>query len=100
MIRRLLLGIVVLVALWFAVQGGQWGTWDLWKQRQAKRQLGKEIDSLKGEADTLGGFITEQVGKILRNNEFIKVENIKLIVESSDKRRVKMVKAIIEHEEV
>lgn len=61
---------------------------------------GKEIDSLKGEADTLGGFITEQAGKILRNNEFIKVENIKLIVESSDKRRVKMVKAIIEHEEI
>ena len=61
---------------------------------------GKEIDMLKGEADTLGGFITEQAGKILRNNEFIKVENIKLVVESSDKRRVKMVKAIIENEEV
>lgn len=61
---------------------------------------GKEIDSLKGESDTLGGFITEQAGKILRNNEYIKVENITLIVESSDKRRVKMVKAVIEHEEV
>lgn len=61
---------------------------------------GKEIDSLKGEADTLGGFITEQAGKILRNNEYIKVENITLIVESSDKRRVKMVKAVIENEAI
>jgi CBS domain containing-hemolysin-like protein len=48
---------------------------------------GKELELLKGEADTLGGF------------EFIVVDNIKLVVESSDKRRVKMVKAIIEHEQ-
>lgn len=61
---------------------------------------GKEIDAMKGESETLGGFITERAGKILRNNEFIKVDNITLVVESSDKRRVKMVKAIIEHEEV
>jgi gliding motility-associated protein GldE len=60
---------------------------------------GKELELLKGEADTLGGFITEQAGKILMNNEFIVVDNIKLVVESSDKRRVKMVKAIIEHEQ-
>lgn len=60
---------------------------------------GKELEQLKGESDTLGGFITEQAGKILMNNEFIVVENIKLIVESSDKRRVKMVKAIIENEQ-
>lgn len=59
---------------------------------------GKALEQTKGESDTLGGFITEQAGKILRNNEFIKVDNIKLVVESSDKRRIKMVKAIIEHE--
>ena len=60
---------------------------------------GKELDQLKGESDTLGGFITEQAGKILMNNEYIVVDNLKLIVESSDKRRVKMVKAIIENEQ-
>ncbi len=60
---------------------------------------GKELEQLKGESDTIGGFITEQAGKILMNNEYIVVDNIKLIVESSDKRRVKMVKVIIEHEQ-
>jgi len=60
---------------------------------------GKELEQLKGESDTIGGFITEQAGKILMNNEYIVVDNIKLIVESSDKRRVKMVKAIIGYEQ-
>jgi len=59
---------------------------------------GKALEQTKGESDTLGGFITEQAGKILRNNEYITIDNIKLVVESSDKRRIKMVKAIIGHE--
>ena len=45
-------------------------------------------------AETLGGFIIETAGKILMNNEFIEVSNLKLIIESSDKRRIKMVKVI------
>lgn len=44
--------------------------------------------------ETLGGFIVENAGRILRNNEFIIVGDIKLIVESSDKKRIKMVKAV------
>ena len=44
--------------------------------------------------ETLGGFIVENAGRILKNNEFILVGNIKLVVESSDKKRIKMVKAI------
>jgi putative hemolysin len=59
---------------------------------------GKEFEACKGESDTLGGFVTEQAGRILRNNEYIRCSNIKLIVESSDKRRIKMIKAVIEHE--
>lgn len=59
---------------------------------------GKEFETNKGESDTLGGFVTEQAGRILRNNEYIRFSGLKLIVESSDKRRVKMVKAVIEHE--
>ena len=50
------------------------------------------FESLKGEAETIGGFVIEQKGRILRNNEFIVVSNYKLIVESSDKRRIKTVK--------
>lgn len=56
---------------------------------------GKEFESQRGEAETLGGFIIERAGKILKNNEFIECENIKLIVESSDKKRIKMVKTIL-----
>lgn len=56
---------------------------------------GKEIEDAKGESDSIGGFIVETAGRILRNNEFIEFSDLKFIVESSDKRRVKMVKIII-----
>jgi len=50
------------------------------------------FENLKGEAETIGGFVVEQAGKILKNKEFIEIDNFKIIVESSDKRRVKSVK--------
>lgn len=53
MIRRVLLGIVVLTVVWFAVQGGQYGTYDLWKQRRTKMRLQQEIDSLTRHVDSL-----------------------------------------------
>lgn len=56
---------------------------------------GKEFEAQKGDAETLGGFIIENAARILKNNEFIECENIKLIVESSDKKRIKMIKAIL-----
>jgi gliding motility-associated protein GldE len=55
---------------------------------------GKEFEQKKGDTETLGGFIVEQAGRILKNNEFIITEGIKMIVESSDKRRIRTVKAI------
>ncbi|MEN9998083.1 MAG: hypothetical protein RI922_1073 [Bacteroidota bacterium] len=56
---------------------------------------GKEFESNKGDSETIGGFIVEQAGRILKNNEYILFDNIKFIVESSDKRRVKMVKTVL-----
>lgn len=56
---------------------------------------GKEFESLKGESDTLGGFMVENAGKILMNNEFFICSNFKLIVESSDKKRIKSVKVVV-----
>jgi len=53
----------------------------------------KDIDEAKGDADTIGGLIIEQAGRILKNNEFVICGPLKLTVESSDKRRIKMVKA-------
>jgi putative hemolysin len=54
---------------------------------------GKEFENQKGDSETLGGFILEQEGRILKNNEYITFDSIKLIVESSDKRRIKTIKA-------
>ncbi len=55
---------------------------------------GKKIDAVKGEAETIGGFIVETAGRIPMNNESIEIDNLRLVVESSDKKRVKMVKVI------
>ncbi|HET9424782.1 MAG TPA: septum formation initiator family protein [Gemmatimonadaceae bacterium] len=53
MIRRILAGIVVLAILWFAIEGGQWGSYDLWSQRRQKIRLQHEIDSLAKRVDSL-----------------------------------------------
>lgn len=55
---------------------------------------GKEFENVKGESDSIAGFLIEQSGKILKNNESFEFENIKFVVESSDKKRVKLVKII------
>ncbi len=60
---------------------------------------GREFDAMKGGSETLGGFIVENAERILRNNEFITVGPIKLVVDSSDKRRIKLVKAIVPKED-
>jgi len=57
---------------------------------------GREFESSRGDAETLGGFIVENAGKILKNNEFLIFDNMKLIVESSDKKRIIMIKAILQ----
>lgn len=56
---------------------------------------GDEFEADKGEAETLGGFMVENAGRILKNKENLTVGDIKLTVESSDKRRIKMVKVIL-----
>ena len=59
---------------------------------------GKQFETMKGDSETIGGFIVESAGRILRNNEYIICDDIKLIVESSDKRRVKMIKVVLPEE--
>src|SRR4051812_2717252 len=53
MIRRILIAAAILAVLSFAIEGGQWGTWDLWKQRRQKNALQHEIDSLAHKVDSL-----------------------------------------------
>jgi CBS domain containing-hemolysin-like protein len=55
---------------------------------------GVDFEELKGDAETLGGLIIEQSGRILKNNEFIAISNFKLIVISSDKKRIRNVKVV------
>jgi len=56
---------------------------------------GKDFDAIKGESDSLGGFIIENAGRILKNKEYFICSNVKLIVESSDKKRIKMIKVVV-----
>lgn len=60
---------------------------------------GKEFELLKGESDSIGGFVVEQAGRILKNKEYIRFDHYKIIVESSDKRRVKTVKILTNYED-
>ena len=55
---------------------------------------GTDFELLKGDAETLGGLMIEQAGRILKNNEFIAISNYKLIVVSSDKKRIRNVKVV------
>jgi len=45
--------VVVLAALAFAVQGGEYGTTDLWRQKTRRAKLLGDIDSLQHTVDSL-----------------------------------------------
>ena len=51
--KRLVLGLVALAALAFAVQGGEYGTTDLLKQRARRKALEAHIDTLQRQVDSL-----------------------------------------------
>jgi len=53
------------------------------------------IEEARGEAETLGGLVIEVAGRILKNNEYVVLGPLKVIVESSDKKRVKSVKVLL-----
>ncbi|HEY4218248.1 MAG TPA: hypothetical protein VGM67_13985 [Gemmatimonadaceae bacterium] len=53
LLKRLAAAAVIVAALWFAVQGGEFTTRDLFTQRREKARLGVENDSLKLIVDSL-----------------------------------------------
>ena len=58
-------------------------------------------EEAKGESDTLGGFVMEQAGKIPRKGEHIIFNNIKLMVDAGDNRKIDRIKIeILPNEEV
>ena len=50
---RLVFWILAIGAAAFALQGGEYSTADLWKQRKLKQRLTMETDSLEREVDSL-----------------------------------------------
>ncbi len=53
MIGRLIFWLLVIGAAFFALQGGEYSTRDLWRQRKMKQQLVVETDSLARMVDSL-----------------------------------------------
>ena len=62
------------------------------------RILGLEEDkweAAKGESDTLGGFMVEQSGRLLRKGESIDFDGVSLRVDAGDARRIHRVKIML-----
>jgi cell division protein FtsB len=52
-IRRIIFAAIGALVLVFVVQGGEFGTWDLLRQRSRKAELQAAIDSLERDIDSL-----------------------------------------------
>lgn len=55
-------------------------------------------ETAKGESDTLGGFITEQAGRILRTGERIQFQGVELQVDAANARKLLRVKITLPEE--
>ena len=53
--RRIVWALIILAAVAFAIHGGEYSTYDLWRQRERKARLKAETDSLQREVDSLRG---------------------------------------------
>lgn len=51
--KRLAIAVGVLLAVYFAVEGGEYATSDLVRQRALERQMRSRIDSLQHDVDSL-----------------------------------------------
>ncbi|MFP5470810.1 MAG: gliding motility-associated protein GldE [Bacteroidia bacterium] len=56
---------------------------------------GDEFEEVKGEADSIAGFLIERAGKILLKGEALQFNNYIFTVEAADKRRIKRIKISI-----
>jgi cell division protein FtsB len=54
--KRLVWLVLILAAALFAIQGGEYGTSDLVRQRQRHRLLQAQVDSLQREVDSLAAW--------------------------------------------
>jgi putative hemolysin len=56
---------------------------------------GENFEKVKGESDTVAGFLLELSGKLLQKNEKVIFENYTFTIEAADKRRIKQIKITI-----
>jgi cell division protein FtsB len=56
-VKRVVWWAVILGALFFAVQGGEYSTRDLFVLQSKTRRLTHEVDSLQRQVDSLGRFL-------------------------------------------
>ena len=56
---------------------------------------GQGMESAKGESDTIGGFIVEQLGRLPKPETVILFEGISLTAEAVDNRRILRVKVVL-----
>ena len=56
MLRPILLTLAAIAVIAFAVQGGEYGTLDLVRQKRAKARLDRQIDSLSHVVDSLRAY--------------------------------------------
>jgi len=56
---------------------------------------GDDFEAVKGESDTLAGFIIEQAGKIPLKNERIEFSDYVFTIEAADRRKVRQVKVTL-----
>ncbi len=57
---------------------------------------GADFEEIKQDAESLSGFIVQTAGRIPKINETITCGNIQLIVDTSDKKRIKKVRVILQ----
>lgn len=56
---------------------------------------GAAFETAKGESDTLGGFLVEQLARLPKPGESVTFEGIQLVTEAADRRRVLQVKVVL-----
>jgi cell division protein FtsB len=52
-LKLLGLRLAIVFAVYFALQGGEYSTWDLYRQKQRERLLTRAVDSLQRAVDSL-----------------------------------------------
>ena len=52
-VKLLLLRLAIVFAVYFAVQGGEYSTYDLFRQKDREERLARAVDSLQRDMDSL-----------------------------------------------